>query len=194
MAVIVDIESTCWGERVPYNSEIIEIGAVKDTGEEFQAFIKPIKSKKISEFCTKLTSIVQKDVDNAESFGEVIKKFMQFVGDDTVYSWGNYDKQMIQRQCLEMLGLQWDFKHVNLKNVYAKLYKAKECGMARALEKEQIKLEGTHHRGIDDARNIQKIYKKIEAKIPDILRLDVERLAKKLKGFKVEKYEGEKVK
>ena len=30
--------------------------------------------------------------------------------------------------------------------------------MKWALEKEKIQLEGTHHRGIDDARNIAKIF------------------------------------
>ena len=31
-------------------------------------------------------------------------------------------------------------------------------GMKGALRNENIKLEGTHHRGIDDARNIAKIF------------------------------------
>ncbi|WP_255512454.1 hypothetical protein [Flagellimonas sp. S3867] len=31
--------------------------------------------------------------------------------------------------------------------------------MRRALNREGLNLEGTHHRGIDDARNISKIFK-----------------------------------
>lgn len=31
--------------------------------------------------------------------------------------------------------------------------------MNGALKKEGLKLDGTHHRGIDDARNITKIFK-----------------------------------
>jgi 3'-5' exoribonuclease 1 len=31
--------------------------------------------------------------------------------------------------------------------------------MGGALKKERLELDGTHHRGIDDARNISKIFK-----------------------------------
>ncbi|MNV83539.1 hypothetical protein D3C71_1773530 [compost metagenome] len=34
----------------------------------------------------------------------------------------------------------------------------REAGMSAALRKFGLKLEGTHHRGIDDAKNITKIF------------------------------------
>ena len=40
---------------------------------------------------------------------------------------------------------------------FARLRGIKPCGMARALEVAGIALEGTHHRAIDDARNIAKM-------------------------------------
>ena len=51
-------------------------------------------------------------------------------------------------------------KHINLKRVYKEVRKLKrEVGMKKALCLEKIDLDGTHHRGIDDAKNIAKIFK-----------------------------------
>ena len=45
-------------------------------------------------------------------------------------------------------------RHVNLKKEFARVYRVKSCGMAKALEIAKLPLAGTHHRAIDDARNI----------------------------------------
>lgn len=37
------------------------------------------------------------------------------------------------------------------------MMRVKSCGMARALEIAGLPLEGTHHRGADDARNIARL-------------------------------------
>lgn len=47
--------------------------------------------------------------------------------------------------------------HVNLKQEYARVFRTKVSGMARALEHAGLPLDGRHHRGIDDARNIAKL-------------------------------------
>ena len=193
MVVIVDIEATCWKEG-SNESEVIEIGAVREDGEEFQAFIKPTKNPVLSKFCQELTHITQEQVDTAEKFNEVVKRFIEWAGDRLIVSWGDYDKHMLRKQYREYFqGAQWFFNHMNLKKVWAKLNKLpKGMGMARALEKDKIKLEGTHHRGIDDARNIFKIWQKYKDRIinsQELLECDVDLLNKKLQGFPVEKYE-----
>ena len=49
-------------------------------------------------------------------------------------------------------------RHVNLKKQFASsLGLKKELGMERALAKAGLPLVGTHHRGIDDARNIARL-------------------------------------
>jgi inhibitor of KinA sporulation pathway (predicted exonuclease) len=193
MVVVLDIEATCWKDR-DLGSEVIEIGAVRDDGEEFQAFIKPTKNPLLSDYCKELTHITQEQVDSAEKFHEVVKRFIAWAGDRMIVSWGDYDKFMLKRQYKEYFnGGEWFFEHMNLKKVWAKLNKLpKGMGMARALEKEQIPLEGTHHRGIDDARNIFKIWQKYKDRIhnsAELLEVDVDLLNKKLKGYPVEKYE-----
>ena len=81
--VIFDLEATCWDSGAKTNNqinEIIEIGAVK-LGENlaqvgtFQTFIKPTKNPILSDFCVELTSIKQRDVDNAPYFAEALYDF-----------------------------------------------------------------------------------------------------------------------
>jgi inhibitor of KinA sporulation pathway (predicted exonuclease) len=55
----------------------------------------------------------------------------------------------------------WVTPHVNLKQQYGSIRKLQRAvGMKNALQLEGLSLEGTHHRGIDDARNIAKIFLK----------------------------------
>ncbi|KAM3107313.1 hypothetical protein [Phormidesmis sp. 146-33] len=50
------------------------------------------------------------------------------------------------------------FSHVNLKQQFTQVQGLpKRYGMSQALQLAGIKLEGTHHQGIDDARNIAKL-------------------------------------
>lgn len=170
--IILDLEANCWENDKTKQNEVIEIGAImigEDLAveDEFQAFIKPKFNPKLSEFCTKLTSIKQKDVDNASEFPIVIKDFVEWITSrgEPYYlcSWGFYDKKQLKNDC-ELHGLNslWIKKHISIKYQHGKLIGVeKGVGMGEALKKLNIPLEGTHHRGIDDARNISKIFIKI---------------------------------
>lgn len=172
--IIVDLEATCWEnqqERLNKQSEIIEIGAVKENGDEFQRFIKPVLNPILSPYCTRLTSIQQIDVDTADSFPIVIKDFIEWVGEDTLYSWGNYDKTQFVKDC-QLHNIDWKFTHVNLKVEFSKVRKIKRRGAAGALKYLDLTFEGNHHRGIDDARNIMRIYSLIKESItPKIIQV-----------------------
>jgi inhibitor of KinA sporulation pathway (predicted exonuclease) len=73
-----------------------------------------------------------------------------------------YDKNQLSKDCqLHNLDDTWIINHINIKQRHAKIRKLdKPCGMEIALTMEGFQLEGTHHRGIDDARNIAKIFLK----------------------------------
>ncbi|BDD06737.1 3'-5' exonuclease [Aureibacter tunicatorum] len=167
--IVFDLEATCWDGWDKSQNETIEIGAVlinddKEIVSEFCKFIKPLKHPILSEFCKKLTSIQQSDVDNADYFGDVINEFQDWIrqGDDDyiLCSWGFYDKKQFEADCdLNGLDKAWVEKHVSLKHQYGKFKKLRRAiGMKNTLLNENILLEGIHHRGIDDARNIAKIF------------------------------------
>lgn len=169
--VIVDLEATCWEGHDKSRNETIEIGAVliNEQGQflsEFEAFVKPLKFPILSDFCKELTSITQMDVDNAPYFSEVLDAFKSWFGhgknDYVICSWGFYDRKQFESDCeLHGLDSSWLKPHISLKHQHAKLTgQRRALGMKRALDAEGLKLEGTHHRGIDDARNIAKIFVK----------------------------------
>lgn len=167
--IIVDLEATCWENKAAGKNEIIEIGAVKVNSDreivgEFQTFVKPIKNPTLSEFCKDLTSIRQEEVDNAPHFFEALKLFQDWIGTGAFFlcSWGFYDQKQFQEDCnLHQLDKDWLTNHISLKHQHAKITKQRRAlGMRNALKQEKITLTGTHHRGIDDARNITKIFLK----------------------------------
>jgi len=169
--IIVDLEATCWEKRDQSPNEIIEIGAIcvgknKKVLEEFNEFVKPKIHPKISEFCTQLTSITQAQVDTALEFPEVLEKFQNWIqhfGEDYLLcSWGFYDRVQFKNDCvLHELDTDWLEKHISLKHQYQKIrHLRRPIGMKKTLKKEKMPLEGFHHRGIDDVRNIVKIFLK----------------------------------
>lgn len=170
--IIFDLEATCWEKgSTPNRMEIIEIGATSlnpntyDIDSVFSTFVKPIKEVKLSDFCKNLTLIQQSDVDSAPIFPEAMNKFFDWIGSNqiTFCSWGAYDIKQIridfQRHGIpEPEAFQ---NHINLKKLFSELYDMKPCGMRKALDILKLNLDGTHHRGVDDAKNISKIAKVI---------------------------------
>ena len=165
--IIVDLEATC-SENKDIENEIIEIGAVKiidgKVVDTFGQFVRPIFNPILTDFCKELTTIQQEDVDKAENFPEVLADFKKWIGtnDYIMMSWGFYDKKQFIKDCEKWhIPSNWIPEHQNVKLMFADKMNHKPCGMEKALNYLRIPLDGTHHRGIDDAKNIAKIYLKI---------------------------------
>lgn len=164
--LVIDLEATCDNhDAVPRDEmEIIEIGAVLvdsntlQAKAEFQTFVRPVRHPTLTEFCTKLTSITQADVDGAPGFPDALEALRLFMNDDQPLfcSWGNYDRNQFRLDA-DYHGVTLPFgpDHMNVKQQFSDaLGTRKRFGMAAALAKVGLPLVGTHHRGIDDARNI----------------------------------------
>lgn len=168
--LVIDLEATCDdGKLVPRNvMEIIEIGAVRVDGvsfeaiAEFQTFVRPVRRPTLTPFCTKLTSITQAEVDAAPTFPAVIEALRAFIraGKPVLFgSWGAYDRGQFEQDA-RFHGVELPFgrEHLNIKQAFSDaLGTSKKFGMAGALRELGLALVGTHHRGIDDARNIARI-------------------------------------
>lgn len=169
--VVIDVESTCWEppEYQPFTeiSEIIEIGiAVVNIDslviEKNDSIIVRPQRSKLSKFCTKLTTLTQEYVDQGTTFQAAIEILRRDYNTEnrTFVSWGDYDRKQFQTNCKDY-GVRYPFgpRHMNLKNTFALLNRLpKEYDLDAALKYLEMPLEGTHHRGIDDARNIAKIF------------------------------------
>jgi 3'-5' exoribonuclease 1 len=169
--IILDLEATCWeSKNQNQKSEIIEIGAVKINEHKiiidtFSRFVKPSLHPELSEFCKGLTTIKQSQVDRANLFPVVLKEFQEWIDLTSNYvlcSWGFYDRQQFKQDCeLHQLSGDWIHPHISLKHQHAEITnQRKPMGMSGALRAEDIPLIGTHHRGIDDAKNIANIFLK----------------------------------
>ena len=176
--IVVDLEATCWDtSRARDQMEIIEVGAVRlDAAltivDEFDCFVRPVVEPKLSQFCTALTTIKQADVDGADMFPVVFARFLEWIGMGRPYrlcSWGFFDVGQFRLDCARfgpVFPEQFESDHLNIKQVFAEWKGVRRCGMAAALDLLGLPLAGTHHRGIDDARNIARI---VQETLPNVV-------------------------
>jgi inhibitor of KinA sporulation pathway (predicted exonuclease) len=172
--LVLDLEATCCDQETIQRSEmeIIEVGAVMVEAQslavidEFQTFVKPVRFPILTEFCRSLTSITQAQVDRAPEYLEAINLLKNWLAPypapdaKAVFcSWGNYDRTQFKQQSrFYNVPAPIPYPHANLKKLFAKSQGLpRRCSMPEALQLAGIALEGTHHRGIDDARNIAKL-------------------------------------
>jgi len=164
----IDLEATCGPGIAKDESEIIEIGiAVVDNYKlvvENSAFIlvKP-EFTRVNNFCTRLTTWKQSDVELGISLREAcdILKTTYHSNEYTWCSWGMYDKTQFTNECNRKDITSYPFSHVhfNLKNMFSLLHGFNTMyGEDRAVQKMGFSFTGTRHRGIDDAKNIALLY------------------------------------
>ena len=175
--IIYDLEATCWkteSERSGRTQEIIEIGALKineygKVDSRFESFIRPVIHPQLSVFCTQLTGISQVEVNQADIFPLVVKDFQDWIGlndeeDYLLCSWGFFDQRAMAKNCLlHDMEDSWTKEHISLKHQYPRIKGLPYAiGLKTAVEKEGYEFEGAHHRGIDDAINLAKIFLKYQ--------------------------------
>lgn len=170
--LVIDVEATCWRGQPPpgQKSEIIEIGiclldcASHQPIDKDSLLIRPENSS-VSEFCTELTTLTQAQVDQGISFVEACQRLQEnYLSRQRVWaSYGEYDKKQFQKQCqLWKIPYPFHSRHINVKTLFAIVHSLpEEIGMLQALSLLNLPLQGTHHRGIDDAVNIGKILAKL---------------------------------
>lgn len=166
--LVVDVEATCWEGDAPDGqvNEIIEVGlcildleTLERSGKR-SILVRPERSS-VSPFCTELTSLKPEDVADAPSFAEACKALRrEHRSRERLWaSYGDYDRRQFERQCRERgVGYPFGPSHLNAKTLFALAAGLqREVGMAAALARLGLPLEGRHHRGDDDAWNIAAV-------------------------------------
>lgn len=166
---IVDLEATCWDDRICRtvdDMEIIEIGCVLVTQrgvvlDEFSTFVRPKDEPILSEYCTNLTGIRQEDVDRAPTYIEAMRQLDQWMaGRLGIWgSWGNFDHRLFasMEQRYPSNSQFLSMAHVNLKRPWKSTNRTRRTALRAALAHHQLPFVGSPHRGIDDARNIARL-------------------------------------
>jgi len=170
--IVVDFEATCWqDESRRGDSEIIEIGAVRmqqSTGrivDDFSTFVRPIRYPVLSEYCTRLTSITQEEVDTAPTFPGALADFLTWLSDPrdyTLCSWGAYDRFLLHQACrFHRLPYPFDDAYINIKPAFSEAFSGRGVSMPRALDMMDLPQVGRSHSGIDDARNAARLWQMV---------------------------------
>lgn len=175
--LVLDFEATCerndptqssWSEIIEFPCVLMDAHTLKVV-DEFSSFVRPTGRPKLTAFCTELTSIKQTDVDAAPPLDDVLRAFSAWLpralGSDDAQAavlpvtCGEPDlTTMLPREC-RVKGLRVPSvltRYCNVKVPFSASGR-KKAGMAGMLKQLDLRLEGTHHRGIDDARNIARI-------------------------------------
>jgi inhibitor of KinA sporulation pathway (predicted exonuclease) len=174
----VDLEATCDEVEksesprpltvVPDQMETIEIGLVVidleslEIVDEFQRFVRPLINPTLTDFCRKLTTIQQANVDGARTYQEVgdeLRMFTVRYSNAAWASWGDYDARQLERDaglagCPSLLE---DLPHFNARKWHASLYDDRPTSLKQTVESLGLEWQGIYHRGIDDARNVESI-------------------------------------
>ncbi len=176
--LIIDLEATCTndGGFPRTEMETIEIGAVLQDAvnyeivSEFQTFIRPVRHPVLTKFCTQLTSIRQADLADAPTFPEALAAMIRWrsgFASSLFCSWGDYDRKQFLQDC-SYHDVEYPFHegHLNLKTEFSTAINLRRrLGVAQALQHLKMTFEGTPHRGLDDARNIARIVRRIGCKV-----------------------------
>lgn len=169
--LVIDLEATCDDKgSIPADQmEIIEIGAVwalpdGQVIDTFTTLVKPTLNPTLTPFCTALTGITQTDVDGGNTLMGACEALTIFSSRHhptplTWGSWGYYDFKQLANDCtrLNVVNPLNDFMHINLKRQFSKNRQIRDVGMSKALELTNQKLDGNHHRALDDTLNIAKL-------------------------------------
>lgn len=162
-------------EGCPDVMEMIEFPVLKinvrtfETEATFHTYIQPIIHPKLNSFITDLTGITQDMVDGQPILPEVLKSFDGWMRSEGLLNegvnfifvtCGDWDlKSGLSKNC-DYLKLSYPVylkRWVNIKTYFQAIIGKKGHGMKSMMNGLKLTLDGKHHSGIDDSRNIAKI-------------------------------------
>ena len=158
---VMDLELTC-DENFPRDKqEIIEIGIViTDLRFNFIAeiseFVRPVNYPILTDYCTKLTGITQKDVDSANTLPEVVRHLMKYeLPPREEFMWCCWGRDAVWLQNELNIKIEetedkiiFDSRYINIKYL-----DNKRRGLKKALAAYGIEQVEPAHRALADAKS-----------------------------------------
>lgn len=173
--IIYDLELNSKPFKSNLPNEIIEIGAVKlddnlNKVDEFQSFIKPKYFSKLFSLVKKKTQITQDDINNADNFKSVIRKFRQWIGSDFILiSWGHDDIYNLTLNCrFNRIKTEWLKKNIDIQKQFSSIFNlppGQRYSLENALKLMGIDIKDNFHRALTDAEYTSKIFKGVFDKL-----------------------------
>jgi len=165
---VFDIERNFRPYKSEDPSEIVDIGAVKIEAStmkiigEFSELVKP--GARLTRHTTKLTGITKKDLMNVEKFPQIIERFIQFIGEDSIFvTWGKEDYRFLSHDCtlhgVECPCMEKE-RRIDLQKFVFQAYEElfeHTPSLQSAVEQLGLIWEGKQHRALADAENTANI-------------------------------------
>ncbi|CAF4141444.1 unnamed protein product [Adineta steineri] len=142
----------------------------------YHSYVRPTIQSRLNDICIGITGITQDIVDNSPTFDIVWNDVQNFLVKHSLisltenksnlysFTWitcGNWDLKTMLPLQLKQSGFDrptFINNFINLKDLYMEYYPSSRIrGMKDMLKKSNLILEGKHHSGIDDTKNITKI-------------------------------------
>ena len=139
---------------------IIEIGAVKDTGEELSLIIDPLI--KLDPIITKITGLIDKDLEDKPPFRYLYNQLVEFfIGEEKLICHNvPFDLGMLVFE-LRRISREHQFPyppvHVDTVDMAKPFYKGKYMKL-QALYEDFFGPYEQKHRALDDAKDLQRVY------------------------------------
>lgn len=166
--IVFDIERNFRPYKSEDPSEIVDIGAVKIEAStmkvigEFSELVKP--GARLTRHTTKLTGITKKDLIGVEKFPQIIEKFVQFIGEDSIFvTWGKEDYRFLSHDCT-LHGVECPYmdkeRRIDLQKFVFQAYEElfeHTPSLQSAVEQLGLTWEGKQHRALSDAENTANI-------------------------------------
>ncbi|CEP14273.1 hypothetical protein [Parasitella parasitica] len=177
-----DVEATCVADGgFTFPNEIIEFPVVLVDGEtfdivdEFRSYVRPTINPTLSEFCMKLTGISQETVDQSPIFVDVLDQFQEFLAKyelfqsnsaafvtDGPFDIRDFITKQLKHSKIKPRPAYFDLHWVNIRKLFREFYKQQENkNIGMMLQHLGMEFEGRQHSGLDDARNLAAIGKKM---------------------------------
>ncbi|MCX7745700.1 MAG: exonuclease domain-containing protein [Clostridia bacterium] len=173
--IVFDLElnSKAFKSRIP--NEIIEIGAVKlnenlEIEGVFQSFVKPKIFRKLFPIIKTKTGISQYEVNEAESFKVVLKRFKEWIGEEYILCcWGHDDIHHMRANCqFNRRNIDWLKDYIDIQRQFSKIFESppgQRYSLEKALSVLEIDTEEDLHRAFIDAKYTAEIFKRIFDKL-----------------------------
>ena len=136
----------------------------------FHYYVKPTETK-LTPFITELTGITEKMIESGKKLSDVINLCLKFLSENfkndeiCFITCGDFDFKCLARETrFKKINLPSILRrYINIKEVFKTCfgYKETKCSMTDMLKYVDLELDGKHHSGIDDSRNIAKILQRI---------------------------------
>ena len=157
-------------EPFPFDSEIIEFGAVKlgdglKPEDEFKCYVRPTVYPFLSGSVARLTKIRPQNLENAPLFPEACERFLAWCGEPfCLCAWGPTDlRVLLDNMLIHGMETPETVLSCDLQRIFGReiMRDNRQCSLEKAMEVLGIRMDRAHD-ALNDARNTARVCERMD--------------------------------